>query len=383
MAATLDSILVASRGDPRSPRTWSGTPANLCTAFERAGLKVIGVDIYPEAPRWLEVPIKAASKVYYFNSNYARLGRVEGPWRARRARAAIARAPNARHVLHLHALDVLAVREADQTRQHSILLDTTWHIWRQFSAYINTVSERLAADADRAERRVLNAATHCFPLSEYVARDLIAHYGVPRERITVVGTGRGALMPYFGPKDYRNGMILFAAKERFADKGGYQLLEGFKLARTENPRLNLMIVGRPEYETEFTGIDGVAAHGHVSLDQLQALFNAASLFAMPAAFEPWGLVYLEALACRTPVLGLSTHAVPEITRDGRYGFCLREATPVAVATALLRAFDNPDRLAEMGHEGQEHCLDHFTWDKTAERIVNALGRSAAAAVDAG
>ena len=373
MPSQLKTIAICSKGDPRSPRTWSGTPAALCRSFEAAGVRVEGVNCYGQAPRPIELGLKVLSKLYYLNSRYARLGRIEHPWRARRASALLSQAAETDHVLHLHALDSLSLPiKRDGNKQHSIVLDTTWNLWRRYCTDVFRVSSRLADDADRMERAVFHAAAHCFPLSDYVARDLIEHYGVPAEKITVIGTGRGALLPYDGPKDYGNGSILFAAKERFIDKGGALLLQAFQIAHGQNANLSLTIVGRPEYEAQFRDIDGVTARGHVTLEELQSLFNQASLFAMPAVFEPWGLVYLEALACKTPVMGLRDHALPEITRNGRYGFCLENNSAEAMAEALLDAFTDPLRLERMGSEGQKHCLAHYTWEKTVERILTVL-----------
>jgi hypothetical protein len=39
------TIAIASeRGNPRDPKSWSGTPSNLIKAFERQGYTVLGID---------------------------------------------------------------------------------------------------------------------------------------------------------------------------------------------------------------------------------------------------------------------------------------------------------------------------------------------------
>jgi hypothetical protein len=44
----------------------------------------------------------------------------------------------------------------------------------------------------------------------------------------------------------------------------------------------------------------------------------------------------------------------------------------AHADALLDAFHLPERLAQMGAEGQKACLENFTWDNTVKRIVDGI-----------
>ena len=110
----------------------------------------------------------------------------------------------------------------------------------------------------------------------------------------------------------------------------------------------------------------------MTLTQLQQLFEQSALFAMPALNEPWGLVYLEALSCRTPILGLNRNSIPELTQHGQFGFAVSEPTAESIAAALLNAFSDVDRLAKMGRDGQKHCLHTFTWEHTAMRMLDAI-----------
>jgi glycosyltransferase involved in cell wall biosynthesis len=112
--------------------------------------------------------------------------------------------------------------------------------------------------------------------------------------------------------------------------------------------------------------------GFVSVEELQELFNTHSLFLMPALNEPWGLVYLEAMACKMPIMGLNRNSFPELSGHGKYGFAIDEADPAMLAHALVEAFRNPDRLEEMGEQGQRFCLSAFSWNKTVDRILEVV-----------
>jgi glycosyltransferase involved in cell wall biosynthesis len=138
------------------------------------------------------------------------------------------------------------------------------------------------------------------------------------------------------------------------------------------PGLRLTIVGEPRHVGEFDDIPQVTALGHVPRAQLQLMFERASLYAMPAVLEPWGLVYLEALSTKTPILGLRRHAIPELTAEGRFGFLVDRPEPDAVAEALVDALSDAARLQRMGTEGQRHCLANYTWDRVAESITATM-----------
>lgn len=324
---------------------------------------------HPRVQKFAEL----ASRLYYHCSHESERGRIQR-YLCGRYVDAFFRRRRSTDVLHTGTLDLPLPRLPSQTR-HYLLCDTTWDLWRRCSLNTSSYSDKLLADAERLEQASYEQMSHIFPISDYVRENLIIHYNIAPERITVVGTGRGAIKPYMGPKDYENSTILFVAKEAFKDKGGPLLLEGFARARQRNPRLRLIVVGDERYRKFIGDTRNVEVHGFVSLERLQEFFNCASLFAMPAVNEPWGLVYLEALSCKTPVLGLNRNSLPEITQRGRFGFCLNDATADGVVAALLEAFRYPERLAKMGAEGQEYCLRTFTWERTVERIVETIDRS--------
>lgn len=77
-------LAIVSHGQPRDPRTWSGTPVNLCRTLEAVGAQLVPFDRALPASRSMEMTVKLLSKIFYAGSRYARLGRVERSWHARR-----------------------------------------------------------------------------------------------------------------------------------------------------------------------------------------------------------------------------------------------------------------------------------------------------------
>ena len=165
---------------------------------------------------------------------------------------------------------------------------------------------------------------------------------------------------------------MFVAKGGFEKKGGVLLIEGFKIAQKQLPKLEMVIVGGENYHSFTEGIPNVTLTGYLTQNELEDLFHNASLFAMPALNEPWGLVYLEALASKTPILGLNRNSVPEISCNGQYGFIVPEPNPESVAATILDAFSDTDRLIQMGESGQKYCLDTFSWANTCNKIISVI-----------
>jgi glycosyltransferase involved in cell wall biosynthesis len=318
--------------------------------------------------RVIHAVVQRVSKWFYKRAHFDFKGtfqrRVRG-WNSSR----LAAAAQASAILHITTLDMPAMRTAG--RDHYLLIDSTWHSWSRFESR-SGYSDRLWRDIELLDRRSFEQARHIFTLGAHVCDDLVEHYNVPRNKCTPIGTGPGALLPYFGPKDYTSRSVLFVAKTRLDSKGGLLLVESFRLLSLRDPSIHLTIVGSEDAVRIAGGLPNITVRSFIPLSELQQLFNRSSLFVLPALNEPWGMVYLEAMACRTPVLGLKRGALPELTRNGELGFLIDKPDATELANAILDALSDVSRLERMGVEGQKHALTTYTWERAVDRMLAVI-----------
>ncbi|MFT5516081.1 MAG: glycosyltransferase involved in cell wall biosynthesis [Rhodothermales bacterium] len=359
-------INLCSMGDPEDRRTWSGTPRHLLNALRDRGRA--GVSFDAEISRFKKLLSSALSAPRFGLFDYQR-----HPLRRRFVAARVARLTGlteSKATLHTGTFSLpFSQPQADQ--RHYLFCDATWHLWSRASSDMGKYGTRLLAAAEEDERRSYEQAAHIFPIAEYVRRDLIEHYGVPEDRVTAVGTGLGLIRPFEGPKDYSRKHVLFTAKGRFRDKGGTLAVEAFRLARLQDPEITLTVVGC-EDGLALEPRPGLTLLGFVPAQDLQELFETHSLFLLPATNEPWGLVYLEAMACGMPIVGLNRNSFPEICDHGRLGWWPQFETPESLSQVLVQAFSDSSRLAEMGSQARHHCLDTYSWEKTVDRMLGVI-----------
>ncbi len=356
--------MTCSAGVVDDPRTWSGTPHALFRALNETGL-ISAVPATPPAGTLLrKLARKADRRMQRSHPS------VDGPLTRRVQWHQVhdqARSKTCSATLHLGTYDLPP--RAQSGIPAYLYIDTTYDLWRQQSSRRGEVSARLDRLFWRLEQSAITSTKHIFAIGEHVANNLTSAYGVAENRITVVGTGRGQITPYAGPKDFGNGRLLTVAKVRPDDKGIPLLLDAFALARRQNPNLTLTVVGGQKVPG-IENMTGVEATGWLTEEQLQALFENASLFVMPAHYEPWGLVYLEALSCQVPIMGLPRNAFPELSANGDHGFAAHSSAN-ELAQDILDALTDPQRLAEMGRKGFEFA-NRFDWARTAQAIANKI-----------
>jgi glycosyltransferase involved in cell wall biosynthesis len=356
-------------GDPRDLRSWSGAPANVAKELERLGVAV--ESIRSSMSRWEKIGVAARDMMAGLGRPISTEQVLRGLRSRRRLAAKVAdqaRHIGARHVLHTGTFDLPACDLAAGVK-HYLYCDHSWALTRAHHIDVWRYNERAMRAFEQAEREALGSLAHVFTFGAYVRDNLIAHYGLSPDRVTAVGSGMGAIAPHDGPKNYNRPALLFVAKHLFKAKGGLLLLAAFDEAYRRRPDLRLTIVG-DERSRAFVGDrPGVTLHAHLPWETLQQLYRDSTLLVQPMLNDPWGQVYLEAMASRTPVMGLNRNGLPELVDGGRHGFLVDRADPTALAEAILCAISDPHRLERMANAAQRHVLQNYSWSRVAERIA--------------
>ena len=98
---------------------------------------------------------------------------------------------------------------------------------------------------------------------------------------------------------------------------------------------------------------GVTCFQNPSENALADLYRRAWVFCLPSTYEGFGIPYIEAMACGTPVVATPNAGARELLEDGKYGVLARASELGPVLLSLLN--DAPKRLsfAQLGLERAE------------------------------
>ena len=120
---------------------------------------------------------------------------------------------------------------------------------------------------------------------------------------------------------------------------------------------------------------GVRYLGHVDEPTLAALYQSASVLAMPSLYEGFGLPVLEAMAHGVPSVVGSTGALPELAKDAAVAVDAENVD--AIAAGLERLLADASLRKKLGEEGRRRAGE-YTWKRAADSTVAVLRRIARA-----
>ncbi|HEY4011603.1 MAG TPA: glycogen synthase [Acidobacteriaceae bacterium] len=141
-----------------------------------------------------------------------------------------------------------------------------------------------------------------------------------------------------------------------------------------------------------TGDPAGVGHNIVWIEQMVTkeeaieLYSHCAVFCCPSVYEPFGIINLEAMACRAPVVASATGGILEVVVDGDTGylvpFAADDATgfPTApdqfsrdLATRITELLDDPEKAKRMGEAGRRRAEEKFSWTSIAAQTIELYG----------
>ena len=106
---------------------------------------------------------------------------------------------------------------------------------------------------------------------------------------------------------------------------------------------------------------------HVSGADKEALFSAASLFAMTSLSENFGLAAFEAMRRGVPVLTTHDVGMSEVVRETGAGLVV-ESSPEAIGQGLRTLLADPGTSRRMGEIGRQQVAAQYSWASIGRRM---------------
>ena len=170
--------------------------------------------------------------------------------------------------------------------------------------------------------------------------------------------------------------VVLAVCRLFEAKGVRELIQAVPAMRDERPDVRVLVVGREmqqglrqelEELADALGVgDSVTFVGQRS--DVPRFMAAADIYAMPSQWEPFGLVFAEAMAMKLPVVALDNGGTPEVVVHGVTGLLSPLGNAEALTVNLRALLKDPARRTDMGERGRVRVLEHFGLARMARDV---------------
>lgn len=209
-------------------------------------------------------------------------------------------------------------------------------------------------------------------VSEAMKQKYHREWGIPLKKIDVIhnGVNVNEFDKVSVERDPKK--IIFLA--RMVDsKNPVDCVDAFKRVLDKHDDAELVMIGKGPLENEVKtlvkDITQIRFLGPVdSYDDVIKELKSSAALALPSDIEGFGLVLIEANACRVPYVAYDIPAVNEVTGITQGGILVKPHDIKELGEKMQWMLENPRRAEEMGLNGRKNVKENLTWERVAKRL---------------
>ncbi len=230
-------------------------------------------------------------------------------------------------------------------------------------------------------------ACDCYIANTAFEKDELVKYGVQENKIVTIGTGI-ELADFVVPA---NDALAFRAKHHIADtdilvgfigrlvkgKGVGILMDAFRQLYKKNRHLKLLLAGgTTDYVAEIKRITTEEKLPVVLIENFDealkpVIYHALDIFVLASQSESFGVVFLEAWACKKPVIGTRLGAIQSLLSEGNDSLLFEAGNAESLQQAIQTLVDDRLLCNTLGNNGYNKVLANFTWEKVVAKYREA------------
>jgi len=161
-------------------------------------------------------------------------------------------------------------------------------------------------------------------------------------------------------------------------KGNQYLINAVKMLAEKygDNKIKLFLIGHgPDKENLIEQIKNlnmeniVQMIGYIRYEEVAHIMAQGDVFAMPSFYEALGCVYLEAMACRLPVIACKYQGIDEIITDGQNGLLVEPHNTIQIFEKLDYLYQHKDISEVIALNGYLTALNRYTWLDSAKSLI--------------
>ncbi len=226
------------------------------------------------------------------------------------------------------------------------------------------------------QKRVSRSLPRIITVSKSAKEDIGRDFDIPPETFSVIPNGINTNLFYpISEIEREKDRVIVTNSADTPLKGLFYLFQAVaELAKIQD--IHVTVVGEPKKDGDIVKLVRELGIGHrinftgrIDDHEFVRQYARATVAVVPSVYEGFGLPVGEAMACSVPVISTTGGALPEVVGDA--GVLVPPADSAALAGAMQELLGNPTRARDLGLAGYRRVQEHFTWEKAAEKTVDA------------
>ncbi len=245
---------------------------------------------------------------------------------------------------------------------------------------------------DQIENLLIQESWHTIVCSQYMQS--ICHFSFifPNDKMTIIPNGvrfndfsieLSSQEKQIHHKKYaqENEQIVGYIGRLVPEKGVNVLLGAVTNVLKAKPNTKFVIAGEGWHRNELEGIskelqieDKVLFTGYLSEEDFLPYFNVTDILVVPSTYEPFGIVALEGMATRTPIIVSDVGGLSEIVDHKWTGFKVPPDNSDAMAEAIIELLENNDLRKRIIKNAEEKLTHVYDWTIIADQTIKIYER---------
>jgi len=227
--------------------------------------------------------------------------------------------------------------------------------------------------------------------SQFMAHEVKSYFQTPADKVDIVANGVDA-----SPFDALDGIDLKTFRKRWArpdekivfnigrvveEKGAHLIVEAAPRVLAQIPNARFIIAGTGwmhddiQRRADELGIaDKVKVAGFVSDADRDRLLKVADAAIYPSLYEPFGIVALEAMAAKCPVIVADAGGLGEVVTHDVDGVKVYPGNVESVAWGIVHTLSDPAAARKRAARAYRMVKKEYNWDYIAEKTIEVYRR---------
>lgn len=224
--------------------------------------------------------------------------------------------------------------------------------------------------------------------SHYMSSQVREYFETPADKISVIPNGvstvRFDALDGVDLSDFRHNYaapdekIVFYVGRVVEEKGLRVLIDCAPQVLSNYSKVKFVIAGTGPQLQEYRRLvaerglaDRFYFTGFISDEDRDRLYKVADVAVFPSLYEPFGIVALEAMAAKVPVVVSDTGGLSEVVSNHQTGLTVYPSHPGSLAWGILHTLKHPEWSAARVRNAYQLVVEEYNWRSIARQTIEA------------